>query len=113
MARFHQMNAETFGHNGLVYFQSYDTVVCVFDPENRKFTLLQHWRYSSSTTRQVMRFINEQYVWLGLTARELVRDLEGTNAMVYSCGNFSVQIVYKPSTIGKLNAQGAPLRLCI
>lgn len=113
------MNAEYFDMGDSTYFFSYDTLVCVVE-DNRpyiKITLLQNWRYSASTTRQVMRFINENYPWLRLSARELVRDLSANGCMVYSADNYpTVQIVSDNQPCGKLNAYhkpGTPLRFCI
>ena len=77
--RFHSHNAYTYGDGYWTYLQSYDTAVVKVDPYTNKILVTKYYDYSSSTRKQVCRFLNEYAVgfyrvqhWGIATLRELV-----------------------------------------
>jgi hypothetical protein len=57
--RFHSMNASIkFLNNNRVLFYSYETPMVLYNALNNEMLLRDEW-FSSSTTRQVNRFIKE------------------------------------------------------
>lgn len=130
MKRFHNMNAYIHESNDgqVETLQSYDTLVCIIDRRGKiengfkiadvKVTLLQNYRYSATTSRQVTRFINESLdeCW---TMRELANELKDARCpYTLVSGRNGKQVWYElvnvpEGAINFMHREGTPLHILV
>ena len=67
-------------NNKKVVFQSYDSIVVIFDKEKQTLTFGKDWDYSNTTLKHLYLFIGD-YIWydLGHDLRELLLDVMNSN----------------------------------